>query len=226
VVPEWDADQRLAFEREVLGFYVSGHPLARYQSVVESLGITASGDLAARSPGSRVLLFGQVAAIKETSTKGGNRMAFVTLEDMDGTVEVTVFPEPYKAAAEHLRSGGPLVIRGRVDDSDKGRVILAEDVRPLERALGAGQAPAAGEPNALRIRLRPGDDPAAAVTAVRETCAQHPGPVPVFLHVLLPAQEVVVRSRGLAVDPSPELLSKLEALLGPAAAIIEHAGSA
>src|SRR3989454_1321831 len=92
VVPEWDDDQRLAYEKEVLGFYVSGHPLARYQPLVESLGITRSGELVAKSPGSRVPLFGQVVALKETSTKSGNRMAFLTLEDMDGTVEVTIFP--------------------------------------------------------------------------------------------------------------------------------------
>jgi DNA polymerase-3 subunit alpha len=194
--------------------------------VVESLGITGSGDLASRSPGSRVLLFGQVAAIKETSTKSGNRMAFVTLEDMDGTVEVTIFPEPYRAAAEHLRSRDPLLIRGRLDDSDKGRVVLADDVRPLERALAdaAGRAGGPGrEPNALRIRLRPGDDPSGPMAAVRQACAEHPGSVPVFLHLILPAQEVVVRSRGLAVDAGPELLGKLEALLGPAATMVEHA---
>jgi DNA polymerase-3 subunit alpha len=229
VVPEWDADQRLAFERDVLGFYVSGHPLARYRSLVDSLGITGSGDLAARSAGSRVLLFGQVAAIKETSTRSGNRMAFVTLEDMDGTVEITVFPEPYRAAAEYLRSREPLLIRGRLDDSDKGRLVLADDVRPLERALGdaAGRAGSPGiEPNALRIRIRPGDDSTAAMAAVRQACAEHPGPVPVFVHVLLPAQEVVVRSRGLTVNPCPELLGKLDALLGPTAVTVEHAGSA
>jgi DNA polymerase-3 subunit alpha len=228
VGPEWDTDQRLAFEREVLGFYISGHPLTRYRAVVESLGITPSGDLGAKSPGGRVLLFGQVAALKETSTKSGNRMAFVTLEDMDGTVEVTVFPEPFKAAVEHLRSREPLLIRGRIDDGDKGRVVLAEDVRPLEQALGEGVARslAGGEPNAMRIRLRPGADPGPAVAAVKDVCRQHPGSVPVFLHVLLPAQEVVVRARGLAVDASPELRGKLDALLGPAAATIEHAGSA
>src|SRR5262245_39831660 len=90
VVSEWDSDQRLEFEKEVLGFYISGHPLARYATMVESLGITSTSEIAAKSAGARVLLFGQVAAMKETSTKGGNRMAFVTLEDMAGTVEVTV----------------------------------------------------------------------------------------------------------------------------------------
>jgi DNA polymerase-3 subunit alpha len=227
VAPEWDADQRLAFEKEVLGFYISGHPLARYSSVVESLGITSTGDLAGKSPGSRVLLFGQVAALKETSTKSGNRMAFVTLEDMDGTVEVTVFPEPFKAAGEHLRSREPLLIRGRLDDSDKGRVVLAEDVRPLAYALEEGATRAqTGEPNALRIRLRAGEDAEQVVSAVKALCAESRGPVPVFLHVLLPEQEVVVRARALAVNPSPELLKKLDELLGPSASTVQHAGSA
>lgn len=227
VVPEWEADQRLAFEKEVLGFYISGHPLGRYQSLVESLGITRSGELGGKSPGSRVLLFGQVVALKETSTKSGNRMAFVTLEDIDGTVEVTVFPEPFKVAAESLHAREPLLIRGRIDDSDKGRVVLAEDIRPLERALANGGPVAApGEPTTLRVRIGAAEDPPARLAAARQLCAEHPGRVPVFIHLLLPSHEVVVRSRGLTVDPSPALLAKLGALLGPAAATVEHAGSA
>jgi len=229
VTPEWSDDERLQFEKEVLGFYVSGHPLARYAAVVESLGITTTGDLAGRSAGSRVLLFGQVAALKETATKSGNRMAFVTLEDMDGTVEVTVFPEPFKAAAEHLRGREPVLVRGRVDDSDRGRSVLAEDVRPLARVLaeqGTRSAAPAGEPNAVRIRVVAGDDATSTLGSVREACAEHPGPVPVFVHVLLPGREVVVRSRALAVDPAPPLLERLAALLGPTATVVEHAGGA
>ena len=65
------------------------------------------------------MLFGHVAVLKETATKSGNRMAFVTLEDMTGTVEVTVFPEPFKAAAPFLRSREPIIVRGRIDDGDK-----------------------------------------------------------------------------------------------------------
>src|SRR2546430_2019285 len=142
ITPEWETDQRLAFEKEVLGFYISGHPLARYRGVVEPLGITTSADLAAKGHGARVILFGLANGLKETSTKGGNRMAFFTLEDMEGTVEVTVFPEPFKTAAACLRSDEAVLVRGRVDDGDKGRVVLAEDVRLLEQAL----AESAGRP--------------------------------------------------------------------------------
>src|SRR6266566_4846425 len=225
VVPEWPDDQRLAYEKEVLGFYVSGHPLAQYASVIDSLGVTTSADLATRSHGARVTLLGHVAALKETATKSGNRMAFVTLEDMAGTVEVTVFPEPFKAAAPFLRSREPLVVRGRVDDGDKGRVILAEDVRLLEQALGGAARPraAGSEPGACRIRVVANGNPEARLAALRAICEAHPGGVPVFVHVVLAGQEVVIRSRGFAVDAGPALVSEVEALLGRAALTIDYA---
>jgi DNA polymerase-3 subunit alpha len=230
ITPEWEADQRLAFEKEVLGFYISGHPLARYRGVVEPLGVTTSADLAAKGHGARVLLFGHATGLKETSTKGGNRMAFFTLEDMEGTVEVTVFPEPFKSAAACLRSGEAVLVRGRVDDGDKGRVVLAEDVRLLEQALADyGSRPKNGgmsEPNACRIRVAPGEDPHAALAAIKQLCGQHPGRVPVFLHLLVGPQEVVVRTRGLSVDGSKELVADGETLLGPGAISVDYAGRA
>ena len=231
VVPEWDEDQRLAFEKDVLGFYISGHPLARFRGVVDALGVTTTGDLGAKGHGARVTLFGHATGLKETQTKSGNRMAFFTLEDMDGTAEVTVFPEPFKSAAPLLRSREAVLVRGRVDDGEKGRVILAEDVRPLEQALaessGRPRAGApAGEPNACRIRITPGDEPGAALATVRQVCDGHPGRVPVFLHILLGSHEVVVRVRAFSVDGSRDLVTKGEAMLGAGAISVEYAGRA
>ncbi|HEX6209517.1 MAG TPA: DNA polymerase III subunit alpha, partial [Methylomirabilota bacterium] len=228
VVPEWDDDQRLAYEKEVLGFYVSGHPLARFEGVAESLGVTSTAELAGRGHGARVTLFGHVAAFKETATKSGNRMAFLTLEDMAGTVEVTVFPEPYKLAAPYLRGREPVVVRGRVDDGDKGRVVLAEEVRLLEQSLagGAGRARNGGEATACRVRVRADHDSAERITALRHLCEEYPGAVPVFVHVLLPATEVVVRARRVSVDVSKDLVTRLEDLLGAGAASIDYAGRA
>jgi DNA polymerase III alpha subunit len=228
VVPEWDDDQRLAYEKEVLGFYVSGHPLARFEGVAESLGVTSTAELAGRSHGARVTLFGHVAALKETATKSGNRMAFLTLEDMAGTVEVTVFPEPYKAAAPYLRGREPVVVRGRVDDGDKGRVVLAEEVRLLEQSLsgGAGRTRNGGEATACRVRVRGGGDSAERIAALRRLCEEYPGGVPVFVHVLLPSTEVVVRARGVSVDVTKDLVARLEELLGAGAIAIDYAGRA
>jgi DNA polymerase-3 subunit alpha len=225
LVEEWDDDQRLAYEKEVLGFYVSGHPLARFVSLVESLDVTSTADLGAKSHGARVRLLGHAVGLKETATKSGNRMAFFTLEDMHGTVEVTVFPEPYKAAAPALRAREPLLVRGRVDDGDKGRVILAEEIRLLEATLArAGNG--AGEASACRIRVPAAPDGSPVLAALRAICGEHAGPVPVFVHVLLPAQEVVVRARSVSVDASPELVTKVEAVLGAGTVVVERAGRA
>ena len=229
-VPEWDDDQRLAFEKEVLGFYVSGHPLARYRDVIESLGITSTAGLVNETTAAKVKLFGHVVGLKETVTKSGNRMAFFTLEDMDGTVEVTVFPEPFKTAAPALRASQPVLVRGRVDDSDKGRVILAEDVRLLETALGeagsARQAGGGGTPGACRLRVKSTRDATATLAALRRICDEHPGTVPVFVHVLLPVDEVVIRARGQAVETDAQFTQRVEALLGPESVVVEHAGRA
>ena len=213
----------------MLGFYVSGHPLARFGDVAESLGVTSTAELAARGHGARVTLFGHVAALKETATKSGNRMAFLTLEDMAGTAEVTVFPEPYKAAAPFLRSREPIVVRGRVDDGDKGRVVLAEDVRLLEQSLsgGAGRPRNGnGEAMAFRVRVRAGEDSGERLAALRRVCEEHPGGVPVFVHVLLPTREVVLRSRGAGVEATRELVARVEELLGAGSATVDYAGRA
>jgi DNA polymerase-3 subunit alpha len=228
MIPEWELDQRLQYEKEVLGFYVSGHPLARHRPLAESLGVTPIAELAGKGGGARVLLFGQITALKETSTKSGNRMAFATLEDIDGAVELTIFPEPYRLAADVLRAREPVLVRGRVDDSDKGRVVLAEDVRALERALGeaAGREtePAPSPPHTVRLRLRPNGDAQALLRAVRAACAASPGAVPLFVHILLPAHEIVVYARECPVEPSPALCERLEALLGPGGVVVERGG--
>ncbi len=242
-IPEWPSDQRLAYEKEVLGFYLSGHPLARFREVAERLGAAPIADLAQKAVGARLILFGQVTALKEIPTKSGDRMAFATLEDMGGSVELTVFPGPFKAAAGLLRSREPILVRGRVDETDKGRVVLAEDIQPVDEALAdKGTGPGAGErtppaedpfagpfgPEAQTCRIRvPGNGEAQALLeSIKRLAAEHPGRVPLFLHLLLPEHEVVVRAKGLAVDAADALVTKVEALLGQGSIRIEYAGRA
>jgi hypothetical protein len=93
--------------------------------------------------------------------------------------------------------------------------------------LGESGGPVtSGEANAVRVRVVPGADPRATVAAVHEICAAHRGRVPLFLHMVLPTEEVVVRARGVLVDASPELTEQLGALLEPTAITVEYAGRA
>jgi DNA polymerase-3 subunit alpha len=231
-VPEWPQEEMLAYEREVLGFYLSGHPLEQYRDVARRIGALAAADLAARAPGARVLLLGQVSAFTENATKSGNRMAFATLELVDGSVPLTVFPEPYRSCGMALRHRGPVLVRGRADDSDKGRVVLAEEVTPLEEAMGkAGHGEGNGGPSsaahACRIRVSAAAEALPALlTALKAACREHAGRTPLFLHVLLPAHEVVLRVQEFTVDPAADLVAKVEGLLGPGSILVEYAGRA
>ena len=227
-VPEWPQEEMLAFEREVLGFYLSGHPLEQYREVAQRIGAASAADLAARSTGARVLLLGQVSAFTESATKSGNRMAFATLELVDGSVPLTIFPEPYRSCAAALRHKGPVIVRGRADDSDKGRVVLAEEIKPLEDAVVNGNGNGHGNGSAVhacRIRVSAAAEGLPALLAsVKAACREHEGGTPLFLHVLLPEQEVVLRVKELRVDPAPGLVTKVEGLLGPGSILVEYAG--
>ena len=247
-MPEWPREELLAAEKEVLGFYLSGHPLDEYRDLAQRLKTLSAGELASRPAASQVRLLGLVSALTENATKSGNRMAFATLELVDGSVPLTIFPEPYRACSVALRHRGPVLVRGRVDDSDKGRVVLAEEVKPLDEAAVAaaratrngGSAPA-GDGNAafadapprevaahtcrIRVRLGPtGTDEILA--SVRRICESHPGSTPLFVHLLLADQEVVVRAKGLSVSPEPQLVAKVEGLLGAGSILVEYAGRA
>jgi DNA polymerase-3 subunit alpha len=227
-IPEWESDQRLAYEKDVLGFYLSGHPLARFREEAARLKATPLADLGQKAVGARLTLLGQITALKEIPTKSGERMAFATLEDMTGSVELTVFPAPFKAAAALLRSREPIVVRGRVDETEKGRVVLAEEIRPLGDAAPREaqetdpfDVAARREPQTCRIRLPADGESEALLESVKRVCGEHPGRVPLFVHLLLPEQEVVVRVKGLGVNPAPDLVTKVEALLGRGSVLIE-----
>jgi DNA polymerase-3 subunit alpha len=207
-VPEWDIDQLLANEKEVLGFYLSGHPLKRVWEQAQRLGAITIGDLQSREDGSRVLLCGLVGAMREINTKNGDRMAFATLEDMDAAVELTIFPETFRQSAACLKSGAPLLVRGKVEGSASTRKLLAEDIRPL------GDAEAAAlPPSSCRLRV-PGTAGAEGLRALRAVCEAHRGPVPLYVHVHVDGVEVVVRSRAVTVRPSPAFVAAVEGLLG------------
>jgi DNA polymerase-3 subunit alpha len=253
-VPEWPQEEMLAFEREVLGFYLSGHPLEQYREVARRINALNAADLAARPTGARVLLLGQVSAFSESATKSGNRMAFATLELVDGSVPLTIFPEPYRTCAVALRHKGPVIVKGRADDSDKGRVVLAEEIKPLEDAVGNGGLGGNGHVNghgngnghanghggngrgaanggdvahACRIRVSAAAQPLDELLAsVKAACREHEGLTPLFVHVLLPTQEVVLRVKELGVDAAPDLVAKVEGLLGQGSILVEYAGRA
>jgi hypothetical protein len=128
-------------------------------------------------------------------------------------------------------------------------VVLAEEIKPLEDAVGNGSLPGNGHGNgaghghpngqgdghgnghvdahACRIRVSAAAESLPTqLDAIKAACREHEGRTPLFLHVLLPEQEVVVRVKELGVNPEPDLVSKVEGLLGPGSILVEYAGRA
>jgi DNA polymerase-3 subunit alpha len=216
-IAEWDPEQRLLNEKEVLGFYLSGHPLRGVWEEARRLGVVGTGALAGVEDGARVLLCGLVTGLREINTKNGNRMGFVTIEDVEGSIEVTIFPEVFRQSAALLRGAAPVLVRGRVEGATQPRKLLADEVRPLPPPADPGAAPAA---RACRVSVGPGATPE-ALPALREICEAHRGSVPLALHVEVDGTEVVLRSRRLRVRPSADFVQAVESLLGPATVAIE-----
>jgi len=130
-VPEFRPDQILAMEKELLGLYISGHPLAFLSDTIGKLSTVAVRDLPGVPDGASVTLAGVVAGRKQISTKTGQPMAFVQIEDMTGQAEVVVFPRVYEQYAQLLAPDAPVTVRGRVDVKEDGVKVLADTVSVL-----------------------------------------------------------------------------------------------
>ena len=131
---EWDQVQRLKYERELTGFYISAHPLTSYEAAINALSTATTAGLAELSDGKEVRLCGIIATVKTMLTKKGDRMAYLTLEDLQGTVEVIVFPDLFKAATDLIAPERVVRLTGTIDRGDKGTKIRGSKIEPLADA--------------------------------------------------------------------------------------------
>jgi DNA polymerase III subunit alpha len=130
-VPEWDQAQRLKYERELTGFYITAHPLARYEATIHALATATTAGITELADGKEVRLCGIIATVKSMLTKKGDRMAYLTLEDLQGTVEVIVFPDLFKAVGDLIAPERVIRVTGTIDRGDKGTKIRGAKIEPL-----------------------------------------------------------------------------------------------
>jgi DNA polymerase-3 subunit alpha len=135
-LPEWDEKLLLGFEKEALGFFITGHPLSRHTALMKRFVTANTASLAELPDKSDVRLCGIVATLKEILTKKGERMGFITIEDLTGSVEVVVLPDIYAACVECLKSDEPLLVTGTLEVGEKGSKIRASEVRSLKEVQG------------------------------------------------------------------------------------------
>ncbi|MBT8358016.1 MAG: DNA polymerase III subunit alpha, partial [Deltaproteobacteria bacterium] len=133
-IEEFEERKRLAFEKESLGFYISGHPLNRYEELLSKFTNTNAVLIHDIKDGGVVRIGGIVTNAKVIKTKKGDLMAFVMIEDMNGFVEAVVFSSVYSSASDQLFEDNPVIIEGRVQKDEKSAKIIAETIIPIDKA--------------------------------------------------------------------------------------------
>ncbi|HEX6886867.1 MAG TPA: DNA polymerase III subunit alpha [Candidatus Nanopelagicales bacterium] len=210
---EWDKKTLLAYEREMLGLYVSDHPLSGLEHVLASLSEMPVAALAAdeRADGQMVTVAGLVTGIQRKVTKAkGEPWAIVTLEDLAGSVEVMCFPQLYATAGVLLAEDVVIVVRGRLEKGDEGAPRLRAMDITVPNLADAG----ASGPVAIHLDVSRCTPP--VVERLREVLGNHPGTVEVHLHLRNGARTTVLSiDDRLRVAPTPSLYGDLKALLGP-----------
>ncbi|MBI5328438.1 MAG: DNA polymerase III subunit alpha [Deltaproteobacteria bacterium] len=249
-IEEWHEAQLLHYEKEALGFYITGHPLEKYANELKYLANADTDSLKEKSDDEDVSIAGIVTAAKEINTKKGDRMAFVTLEDLKGSVEVVVFSDVYKNAASYFSGDAPILVKGKIDKGEENVKIIASSVFPL---AGVKLKQPAAQTKEIEVRGLPPNvsigGQGAGVSKNRDHESQnqpsvhikagavkfgngsleeikgilnaHSGSTTVYFHILLDDREVVIEaSDNLRVAPYEKFVKDIEALLGDGSVVV------
>lgn len=131
-MPELPQSERLLYEKELLGFYLTMHPLEPYRSKLSTMDLTSISEVTPIRVGDRVTVGGIIAAVKKITTKASNQeMCFVRLEDMTGSVEIVVFPKTYAKTVEYWVVDSVVSVSGKIDEKDERMTLLVDDVRRI-----------------------------------------------------------------------------------------------
>jgi DNA polymerase III subunit alpha len=219
-LPEWDEALLLKYERETLGFYITSHPLMRYQELLQKMGTTSTEALADLQDGKEVRCCGVISSKKQTTTKKGDKMAYFKLEDLAGSVEVIVFPDLYATTASRLGSAfegdEPLLVHGILDRGEKGIKIKATRIESISTD---SQVPAKGLVLDLPKHSLNRDE----FMRLKEILSRHRGPCSVHLRLDLPEGEsVIALDSSLTISPTQALLTELEEAYGKKAVVLQY----
>ena len=212
-VPDWDEHTRLAAEKEILGFFITGHPLERYREKLEDLRALSTAELSAltRSTGKdeNITTAGLITNVRVLKSKRGDFYAQAALEDMAGAVEAIVFPEAYRRLQDKVRLEVPVLVRGgvRIEEGANPK-LMVNDILPLEDA----KVPL---PRSLRIRIPLETASESTVDSLHTLCSQKPGQAKVLFDVEREGDfMVVMEAEGYNVLPDRNFIARVEELCG------------
>jgi len=204
---EWPEDELLVAEHATLGFYISGHPLAKHAGRLRELSVTELGALEGKGNNSDVMVAGIVLHLRPMRSKRGGRWAILLLQDMTGNAGVLVFPEAFNRLESILRTNATLLIKGRVAVEEVGTRVILSDARPLEEVT-------VPQPALLRVRVDSAALDESILDRLEQLFDRKPGPCRVAFEVLQPNGEVIELQTDRRVRPDRDLLQEVQEICG------------
>jgi DNA polymerase-3 subunit alpha len=204
----WTEAQQLAFEKEALGFYMSGHPLERFSEELRTFGARRLAELA--NSEADIWVGGILAGLRSLKTKKGDRMAVFMLEDIAGSLEVVVFPEAFARHAALIETDAMLLVRGKFERDDESARLVASELLTI-----AALKERTTREVAIHLSVPPHGRP--TFEALAELLSRHRGDRRVYLELDVKGQEKPLRVRSEVaqrVKPSEKLVSDVEQLCG------------
>jgi len=205
----WTDRELLAGEKETLGFYLTGHPLAAHAATLKALATHTTASLADSPGAADVLIGGLIAGLRKKKTQKGDWWAIFAIEDIEGAMEVLVFPKTYAVCQNLLEPDRAVLVRGRLDIDEERTRFVADSIVPLE---GAREANA----ETLVLKLSAVGLEESLLRQIAETLAKHPGTIPVHIHLERPGALYARLMAGadFSVKPSTVLTAEIQQLLG------------
>jgi DNA polymerase-3 subunit alpha len=207
---EYEKGDLLRMEKESLGLYVSEHPLSAIRDQLRRKTDCALSELEKRRDGETVVVGGIVASLKQMTTKKGDPMAFVGLEDVTGSVEVVAFNSTYAAARELLVPDAVLIVKGRVDHKQQGETKLV--------ALEVSAFEAIPVRHEVRLKVDARSAPAGVIRELAHVVRDFPGEAPVYVDLVTSlGPKLLELGPEYRVNPAPDFFAEVRHLLGEAA---------
>jgi DNA polymerase-3 subunit alpha len=211
-VKEWPEPQLLSFEKDMLGFYISGHPLARYAQQLKRFVSSSINNLREHKDEDEVRIVGLIAKIKNTTTRAKQeKMAILKLEDLSGSVELLVFPRSYQKVSRYIQPNAVVLVKGTLNLKEDTPKILVNDIFPFEQIYKLITAMSVNL-SGLRENV---------FSTLKDILAASRGEAPVYLNLEAPAKSAVQKTRvqmvvgeNFYVSPSEKLIKDISDLLG------------
>jgi DNA polymerase-3 subunit alpha len=215
-IEEWGEQERLKNEKESIGFYITGHPLDGYTQALAWFTDANSASISESGHKKKVSLAGIPNKVLPKTTRKGDKMAIVTLEDLQGSVEVILWPEIFSAAEVLLQSEEPVLIKGEVDAEGSLPKVIADEIHPLSDAKNHWIGK-------VHIHLRTPGLEKETLLEIKNILAAHKGSNDTFIHFNFPDNNVrtIKVDASLRVQPSDEVVRDIEAILGEEAILFE-----